>query len=280
MEALSTISFLLSGVVLVFIVIALIKPHSKVFTKLFRKPVGRKKIYKVLGPIYLALFVVFVVFAPPTATGINKINLENKQDVLNEKYTIEGKVEGSPRQVRINDEELELKGSEFKKEVSLKPGDNEFTITTLKEGVAGSEDTYMIYYDYEGSIYEELAKKDKQAAEELANQLNTIPVYEVVRKENIPDGIAVIIYMEGNAEEYLVTNLVKNFRFYNQDKKVISALVIQKSDKVAAEGILESTDPTGLTNLIKANYEKRPDREQLFYFPTGLKGNKLALEIK
>lgn len=233
-----------------------------------------------LAAVFGTLVIISLFGAGMTATpALASINLSEQQDVLSEKYTIEGTYTGSPSSISINGENLELEGSAFRKDVLLNEGNNQITVVMKKEDQTLHSETYDIYYDYEGSLYAEILKKEQREAEELKKTLARVPAYEIVRKENMPDGFSAIVYLDSDPEGYLVTNAIKHIKYYHTDTKAISLLVFQKSDKPAVEKILDSTDVSELSAKIRADYEKRPDKEELFLFPSGLESTKLALEV-
>lgn len=62
------------------------------------------------------------------------------------------------------------------------------------------------------------------------------------------------------------------------DKSNITFLLFNKKDKQAVEAIFEDSDLTKLLPYVRANYEKKDSTEELFWFPEGAEGKKLALE--
>lgn len=277
-----TIFFLISITAFILFVIALIKPKAKILKRLLPQIKTRKSFTTVLLPLSFVSIIVAGVVAPPTNAEIKSINIAKSQEVLAETFTIEGDTVGKFDTFTINNEKPTFNGTKFSKELTLKPGDNSISLlaTSKKDDkiVEVKKETYRIYFDYEAMLYAEQLKKDHQEAAELQRKLSLVLPYEIVRKDKIDGGFSAILYVDGEPEDYLVTNVIKDFKSKNKDKN-ISLLVFKKADKVSVEQILESEDAKGLAPLVRANYEKRNDTEQLFLFPTGLSGNKLAVEI-
>lgn len=282
MEPIAIFFFLFSVVVFFLLIGSVIKPDAKLYLRLLRKPLRRRQLIKRLGLVFLGSFILFVIFAPPVNPEITRLNIQKDQDVLTETYIIEGEFKGDLATFKINDEDAVINGSKFTKEVMLNPGNNivKVVATAVKDNVTKEikNETYNIYFDYEGMLYAEQLIKDQQAAEELRKKLEHVPQYETVRKEGVSDGFSAIIYMEGEPEDYLVTNVIKDFKSKNKDKN-IALLLFKKSDKEMVEQILESENANGIVPYVRANYEKREVQEQLFLFPAGLEGTKLAVEV-
>lgn len=282
MEALAIIFFLLATAIFFLLVFSLLKPQAKIFKKIFRKPLGRKQLVKRLGLAFVVTFMAFVIFAPPADPELANLNIQKNQDVITETFTLQGDVKGKLNSIKVNGEEVEIKDSKLNKEIQLQPGDNEITLlaTATVDDVIQEikNEKYKIYFDYEGMLYAELLKKEQQEAEALKKKLETVPEYEVVRKEGAEDGFTAIMYVEGIIEDYLLTNAIKDFKSKNTDKNM-SVMVFEKSEKEHIEGNLESEDLSGLVPHVRANYEKRDSSEQFFLFPDGLEGSKLAVEV-
>jgi len=263
--------FLLS---LVALLAGLIKPS--LFSFGGSKALGRLKLSYIFGALFLIASFGLGLTSEPEITSIN---LVKQQDVLSDKYTIEGKFVGNPSIIAVNGEALDLEGTEFSKEVSLDEGDNEIIVVMKKDDRTLYNEKFYIYYDYEGRIYSELLKEEKREAEEIKKKLARVPAYEIVRKESMPNGFSAIVYLDARPEDYLVSNIIKHIKYYHSSTEAISLLVFEKSDKLEVEKILDSTNVSGLSTKIRANYEKRSDKEELFLFPEGLEAAKLALEV-
>lgn len=276
------ILFLLSSAAFILLLIALIKPTAKIFKHIHLKPKTRKGLSKVLVPVWLLTFIGFVIVAPPVPAEVSSINLEESQEVVTDSITVDGTYKGNFTTLEINGNKPTLEGNKFRTTVNLMPGDNEIKLLAkAKDGdriITVKDEHYHVYFDYEGMLYEEQLKKDQAAQAELEMQLATVPRYEVVRKENMDGGFSAIIYMDGRSEDYLVANAIKHFESKNTLMD-ISLLVFESANKEAVEGILESENVQKIAPFVLANYEKRADKEELFLFPTGLNGSKLAVEI-
>jgi predicted adenine nucleotide alpha hydrolase (AANH) superfamily ATPase len=100
-----------------------------------------------------------------------------------------------------------------------------------------------------------------------------------VRKADINNGFSAIVYIDGDMEDYLISNVVKDIDGKNQSTKNMSLLLFSKNEKNEVEAILEKTSPSDLVKYIRANFEKKDSAKQLFWFPQGAEGEKLALEV-
>lgn len=264
--------------------IALVKPHTKLFKSFKPRFVGRKGLSKLFAPLFVAVFVLMAFVAPPVTTELKAFNLEADQDVITEQYTIEGEISGDFVKFEINDEAVTLDDKKFNKALDLKPGNNEVKVLLIGKDSEENEieihnSTHNIFFDYEGMLYAQELEKDRQTEAELQSKLAKVPQYETVRKADIDNGFSAIVYVEGDMEDYLLSNVVKNLSSKNQDVKNISILLFNKSDKSEVEAILEKSSPEEIIKYIRANYEKRDSDKQLFWFPEGAEGEKLALEI-
>ncbi len=271
--------------IIVLWVIALIKPKAKVFNTLQSRFNGRKGLSKLFAPLFIISFIFLAVFSPPLAVELKGLNLEADQEVITEQFTIEGEVSGSFKTFLVNNEAITLEKGRFSKTLNLKPGDNKVKIllTYVDEEdkeVEAFNKTHNIYFDYEGMLYARELEKDKQAEDELKRKLAEIPRYETVRKTDIENGFSAIIYVEGNMEDYQITNIAKDIENNNSDTKNISVLMFSKTQKTEVEAVLENSTPSELITYIRANYEKRDSNKQLFWFPKGAEDEKLALEIQ
>lgn len=265
-------------------VISLVRPKLKIFDKLPSKFRGRKGLSKVFGGSFVGAFIGLIVFAPPLAVELKSLNLEPDQEVITSKYKVEGEVVGDYTAFTINGEDVELEGNKFSRTLDLEPGDNE--VKVLLKGVDDSGEeaevyssSHNIYFDYEGMLYAQELEKDKQAEEELKRRLAKVPQFEVVRKSAIANGFSAIVYVEGDMEDYQLSNVAKELDKNNSDFENISALFFSEKDKSKVEGILEESEPSDLLMHVRANFEKRGDKKQLFWFPNGTEGEKLALEV-
>lgn len=128
-------------------------------------------------------------------------------------------------------------------------------------------------------LYARSLEEEKRAEEELKRKLAAVPKYQIVRKSDIGDGFSAIVYIDGELEDYLVSNAVKSIKEKNAKHKNLTLLVLNNADKEKAEAILEGSDLTAILPYVRANYEKRDSQEDLFWFPEGAEGKKLALEI-
>lgn len=271
MDVLFTLIFLASfGLLLT----GLARP--KLFKRLFGKKTNRKSIALTFGSAFVISFIALGIVIDPS---ISSLSIKDNQETLSEDLLIEGQVLGTSGGVRLDDKSLELKDQKFSKQVKLKPGENKFVLSVYKDGEKVSAKTYRVFYDYEGKLFADQKKAEDDA---LNKKLATIPTYELVRKEKTKSGYSAVIYAEGELEDYLVANLIKDVK-KKDSADAISLLVFSISDKGAVEASLESDKPEALATVsskTKANYEKTKDSEELFYFPAGLEGEKLALEVK
>lgn len=265
-------------------IIALIVPNSKIFKKFPSRFKGRKGLSKILLSISVVAFIGAMIASPPITAELKSINLEPDQEVITEQYEIKGELTGSYASFKINGENIDLENENFSKVIELEPGDNSIEVVVTAEDEEQQEveihnKSYNVYFDYEGMLYAQELKKDKQAEKELQRKLAKVPKYEAVRKEDIENGFSSIIYIEGDLEDYLISNVIKDLKAKNPDISTISALIFSKSDKKKVESVLETTDIGDIIPYVRGNYEKRPDKEQLFWFPDGANGTKLALEL-
>ena len=271
--------------IIILWVIALIKPKLKLFNKLSPRFSGRKGLSKLFAPLFVVSFIFLAIFSPPLAVELKSLNLEVDQEVITEQFTVEGEVAGTFKIFSINNEEISLDKGKFSKTLDLEPGDNEVKVllTYIDEEdneVEAYNKTHNIYFDYEGMLYARELEKDKKAEEELKRKLAEVPRYETVRKTDIDSGFSAIIYVEGDMEDYQISNVAKDIESNNSDSKNISALIFSKAQKAEVEAVLENSTPAELIAYIRANYEKRDNNKQLFWFPKGAEGEKLALEIR
>lgn len=282
-DALFAPLFIIATLAFILWVVAMVKPKSKIVTKILPKAKNRRGYSKVLLPVMFITLLIAGVVAPPIDPEVANLNLNKDQEVITETFTLEGEIKGDYEALTINGEALEVSGTKFKKELPLKPGNNSVEVRAIKieedEVKEFFKETYNIYFDYEGMLYAEELKKDQQAEEELKRKLAQVPQYEMVRKDNTDEGFTVIVYMEGDLEDYLISNVIKDIKNSNSDIHSISLLLFDKASKNKVEAVLESTDIAGLLPYVRANYEKHDTREQLFWFPKGTEGAKLALEV-
>lgn len=250
--------------------------RPKLFKRFFGKRTNRKTIALIFGGAFVVSFIALGAVVDPS---ISSLSIKDNQETLREDLLIEGKIAGLSNDVRLDDKSLELKDQKFSKQVKLKPGENKFVLSVYKDGEKVSAKTYKVFYDYEGKLFADQKKAEEDA---LNKKLATVPVYELARKEKTKSGYSAVIYVEGDIEDYLVANLVKDVK-KKDSAEAISLLVFSASDKTDIEASLESDNPEALaavSSKAKANYEKTKDSEELFYFPAGLEGEKLALEVK
>jgi len=242
-----------------------------------------KKLLKIAGIGFLGFIIFIKVIGTlfPVSPEIQISSFEDKDEVTTELLDVSGKYKGSPDKILVNGQEAEKKTSDstFKKVITLKPGENLVTIEAYSKGKVVYKTEGVVVYDLEGKYYLE--------KEQVYNQeQNKVPEYEIVRKEDIDGGFSAIVYadvMGGDAiREYLVANLVKDIKGKNGNATVISLLIFPKQDKVTVEGLLEKTDTASLTALskqVKAEYSRTSEGEDLFIYPSGLEGDKLAVAI-
>jgi len=265
-------------------VVALIKPKHKLFNKLKPRFNGRSGLSKLFLALFIGFFILIAFVAPPIEAELKNLNLEADQEVITEQYTVEGEITGNNVKLMINDEDINLDDKTFAKTLDLQPGDNEIKVLLTGRDVEGNEvevynQSHNIYFDYEGMLYSLELEKDKQAEEELQRKLAEVPQYEVVRKSDIENGFSAIVYVEGDMQDYQLSNVAKDLDDNNWDIQNISTLIFSKKDKSEVEAVLEESEPAELLKYVRANFEKRDTHKQLFWFPDGTDGEKLALEV-
>lgn len=265
--------------------LALINPRLSVFSKVKSKNQNRKGLSKIFGVVVLVMFIGVGITAPPVKPELKNLNIKPDEEVVTETYSVEGEVKGSYQSLKINDQDIGLSKGKFSKIIELKPGDNDIKVVLVGKDeneldVEVYNQTHKVFFDYEGMLYAKELEEDKKAEEELQAKLSEVPKYEMVRKSDVDDGFSAIVYIENGMEDYLITNVVKEIKNNNGNQKNLSILLFNKSDKDKAETILEGSSPADLLSHIRANYEKRGSHEDLFWFPEGAGGRKLALEIQ
>ncbi|KKS52540.1 MAG: hypothetical protein UV19_C0018G0001 [Parcubacteria group bacterium GW2011_GWA2_42_28] len=235
-----------------------------------------KKVLLLLFGTALALVVITTVVTP-SSLSVKTTNINDGDDVTEEKTTIEGKYTGSPDVILVNGEgaTLDKKAKTFSKHLQLQDGLNKVEISGSQDGKEKAKITLNVYFDLEGKLY--LEKTGEVSPEEILQ-------YEVVRKQPAENSLTAIIYLNDNqAEERYLTNLIVDLKKQIEIKDKTSILVFPQSAKTEVEEALNSTDQTtSLPILIKytlADYEKNGENESYFYFPEGLTGTKLAVEI-
>lgn len=265
-------------------IFSLVWPSASVFKFLGEKIKGRKKLSATLLPASVILFIIAGFFASTPIAKLDDVSLKSNQEVMVDTYTITGKASGIHANLRINNEEVELVEGEFSKTVNLKPGDNNLEVLLMDNSDKGnSVEVYKqsnnIYFDYEGMLYAKEQRLDEKLARELDAKVSKIPEYEIVRKLDIEKGISGVIYADGESEDYLMANVVKDARSKNEQYSNLTFLVFNKADKEAVEAVFEDSNPAKLLPYVRANYEKKDTHEELFWFPEGAEGKKMALEI-
>jgi len=241
-----------------------------------------KKILKIVGIGFAALLILLVVIgiAFPTKAEVEITSFKSNDEVTTENLEVVGKYKGSPDKILVNGEEAEKKSSgEFRKIVKLNPGENKIKAEAQDDGKIAYTTESVVYFDLEGKLFQE---KD----EAFKKERDKVPEYELVRKEDVSGGFSAIIYadvMGGDAiVEHLVANLVNDIKSKNATS-AISLLIFSKADKQDIEGLLEKSDNTSLKTIsqkVKGEYSKTDNTEELFIYPGGLEGDKLALAIK
>jgi hypothetical protein len=283
-EAVFAVLFLSWLVVIVLWLVALVAPNFKLFNKLKPRFAGRKGLTKVFAPLFVGLFIAMVLVVPPVATELKALNLEADQEVISEQYLVEGEISGDLISLKINNVEIGPSNKKFSKALDLQPGNNKVSIVLIGKDSQENEveiynKTHNIFFDYEGMLYAQDLEKDKRAEDELQRKLSKVPLYEIVRKADINSGFSAIVYIDGDMEDYLISNVVKDIDSKNQTTKNMSLLLFSKNEKNEVEAILEKTSPGDLVKYIRANFEKKDSAKQLFWFPQGAEGEKLALEV-
>jgi len=257
---------------------------EKPFLKKFKKflIIG---ISSIVG-LFILLTVIALIISEKPSVQIESI--KNNSETIDENLGIKGKYAGVDS-VKVNNEDATLNKSkrEFSRYVKLNPGDNIVKVEGFKDGVSQASQEIKIFFDLEGRLYKEKLEAEKKADEEEIKERSRTPNYEVVRKESIDNGFSAIVYIdEPEIKDYLVCNAIKDFRSKDENKKtkVISLLIFSKADKIEIESSLEKDSGKEslqkISDKSKGDYEKSDKDESLFYFPNGLRGEKLALEIK
>lgn len=241
-----------------------------------------KKILKVVGIGFAALLIILVIIgiAFPTKAEVEITSFKSNDEVTTENLEVVGKYKGSPDKILVNGEAAEKKSSgEFRKIVKLNPGENKIKAEAQDDGKIAFTTESVVYFDLEGKLFQE---KD----EAFKRERDKVPEYELVRKEDISGGFSAIIYadvMGGDAiVEHLVANLVSDVKNKNSTS-TISLLIFSRADKQDVEGLLEKSDNASLKTIsqkVRAEYNKSDNTEELFIYPGGLEGDKLALAIK
>lgn len=242
-----------------------------------------KRTGRVLLIIFLLLLARSILFPgkSPTKT-ITITNPASGTGLTTERLIVKGSYTGSGGEIRLNGEPVKTDSwtRTFSKEVTLINGLNKLKAEYWDQGKEASSSEIAVTFDLEGKLY--LEKEQTEKAE-----LVRVPDYELVRKENIGGGFSAIAYAdlmkEGELAGYLITNLARDVREKNKSTGVLSVLVFLKGSKVEVERALESEEESSgleaVGALVRANYEKSSDGEELFMFPDGLSGDKLALEV-
>lgn len=241
-----------------------------------------KKLLKIIGIGFAGFMLLGIVLAIffPTATELEITSFKTNDEVTIENLEVAGKYKGTPDKILINGEEAEKKLSgEFRRVIKLTPGENKIKVEAQDDGKTVYTTESIAYYDLEGNLFQEKEEAFKR-------ERDRVPEYEMVRKEDVDNGFSAIIYadvMGGDAvQEHLVTNLVNEVKSKNQ-VNTISLLIFSKSDKQDVEALFEKSDNTSLRTIsqkVRAEYSKSDSNEDLFVYPAGLEGDKLALTIK
>lgn len=247
----------------------------------FSKKLVKRLAIGIVGFFILILFLAFII---PTPTELELSSFKDGDETIEELFGVSGEYSGLER-ITVNGEEANLDGDTFSKKIKLETGDNLIKIEGYKEGAVEITKEAKVYFDLEGMLYKVKEEALKREEEERLKVLNRTPEYEVVRKETIDNGFSAIVYVKAeDVKDYLISNAAKDIKEKENSPQRISLLFFSKNDKSSVEAAFESTDnKTALNTVsskIKADYEKTSEGEELFYFPSGLVGQKLALEIK
>lgn len=224
----------------------------------------------------LAIAVITVIITPSSVL-LETTNIHDGDEVTSEKITVEGQYTGLPDVVLVNGEgaTLDKKTKKFSKHLQLQDGLNKVNISATKGQEEKAKITLNIYFDLEGKLYMEKTGEV---------EAGVILQYEVVRKQQSSESLSAVVYLEDEkADERYLSNLISDFKNKQEIKDRTSVLVFPRSARSKIEDALNSTDlQISLPILIKyalADYEKSGEQENYFYFPEGLTGTKLALEI-
>lgn len=238
-----------------------------------------KKLLKIIGAVVL-LFIVLTIaitifYRPDKTLSVN--NPKDGIEITEDHVLVEGKYTGIGGEILINGEVANRDTSKqtFSKDIKLKDGDNLIKVEYKDSANVITSQEVKVYFDLEGMLY---LQKEKN--------LSKVPQYELVRKENIENGFTAIVYaaVENNELNNIpISNLSKDLKGKYPNEKTISILIFTNSDKPEVEKALENTDPNAglqtVSSKVIATYDRRDGKEMLFKYPSGLTGDKLALEI-
>lgn len=236
-----------------------------------------KKILKIAGAVlgvFILLIIAIGVFYNPDKS-LTLSSPKDGEELAVDHVLVEGKYTGSGGQILVNGEEANKDTGKqtFSKDIKLNDGENVIKVEYKNGDKAALTQQIKVNFDLEGMLY---LQKEKE--------LSKVPQYELVRREKVDGGFSAIVYTDIVQDgDYLISNLAKEVRDKNQSEKVISILIFSKEDKSEVEKALESTDQKAgleaISSKVKASYDKRDAQESLFKYPSGLTGDKLALEI-
>ncbi len=286
MKEIMFFTFILLVVVSFFMwLLSLIKPKAKIFQIFGSKRYGsRRRLTKLYLITTFLMFFGLLITAPHLKTELLDLNIINVTETVDDKLVVKGSIKGDIVSFKINNEDVLVKKGSFNHTVELQPGVNKIALSLIgknekKEEIEAYSKEHEVFFDYEGMLYAKEQEREEAEDRSLKEKLSKIPEYEIVRREDIGDGFSGIVYSEDNLEDYQMANLINDLR-KNNGFKNLTILVINKSDKDTAEKIFEDSDPAKLLPYIKADYEKRDERQELFWFPEGIEGKKIALEVK
>ena len=238
-----------------------------------------------IGFAVLIIIIIAIGIFVPTTPSLEIKSFKDGDETTTELFEVSGSYKGL-YQVKINGEDVSHDESNrtFSKNLSLQNGVNLVKVEGIKNGQVVVTKESKISFDLEGMLFLEKQELANKQEEEKRRELDRVPEYEIVRKENLEEGYSAIVYVKDeDLQDFLVPNLVRDIKS-KQDASKISLLFFLKSDKSVVEESLESTNENvalkAISTKSKAEYQKTPDGEELFYFPSGLSGEKLALEIK
>lgn len=106
-----------------------------------------------------------------------------------------------------------------------------------------------------------------------------LPEYELVRENEDNGAYSAVIY-SAEIDDYLIPNLISDFK-KRKNKDKLTVMIFSKEDKPVVEKAFDADDDSALNTIsdkIRAEYRKDIG-EELYYYPDGLKGEKLVLEV-
>jgi len=260
---------------------------QKLQYNLSRSIIGRKynkmkKILKIIGittgvivVLFIGLVVAVGIFYNPDVS-LSVSSPKEGEEVTEEKVLVEGSYTGAGGKVFVNGLEAGRDTGKltFSQEVKVDDGETKILVEYKEGDEVKAKKELSVNFDLEGKLY--LAKEQ---------DFTKVPQYEIVRKENVDGGFTAIAYADIAIDDpdYLISNVGKDIKQKNPAEHTISIMIFPISIKPEIEKALEDSDQElGLTQLSEktiATYDRRAGKESFFRYPSGLTGDKLAIEI-